>query len=320
MADRGATAEGAGGVPRFGFAGTGDLLAVGTDNIADAKLKVWIARYSPDGALQARKTVDRAVQYINADWIDVDPSDDTVIFFQFGSGGRYATYTVASASGKTVASATLASLVTSVTVDDQGRTYASTPTYATDNLHRPCLLSVLKAGGGIASGVDGYLQVCETHTGPGGTLRFSAPYELEVARSGNLVLVDQAQDRDGYFLQPRIVVVKPSWTFVRGWELPFEWKPLDPAYGVTFASFHLAATTNDEVYVGETLVAKDGSRSDGYRVRRFAANGTLLETLGQGGAQAGVTWPFCPAIDAGDRLWIIDLDTAAKSYSIKVRE
>ena len=305
----------------FGFAGNGDLLVVGTDLITDPKLSLWIARYTPDGTQTSRKNVDRRIGLLNMDWIDVDASDDTVVFLERQADTTFITRRVSAATGVTVKSVELQGDVQRIAIDDGGRMFATTPTYSTDNVHRPCLLDLLGAGGGIAGGVDHFLEPCETRfsavTGP---VRFIAPYEIAVARSGHLVFIDEDQDEAGYRIGLRLVVVTRAWSFVRAWDLPFEWAATDPAYGVIFSSLVLAATSDDEVFLGETLATADGSRSDGYRIRHFDTNGDLVETLGKGGSQDGITWPSRPAVDGADRLWVIDLDTATRSYSIKVRD
>jgi hypothetical protein len=304
----------------FGFAGNGDLLVVGTDLITDPKLALWIARYAPDGTRKSRKAVDRRIGLINADWIDIDPSTDTVVFLDRQADGSFVTRRVSSATGKTVASVELHDKVVQIAIDAGGRMFGSLPNYSTFSNIRPCLLARLGPKGGVAEGIDILMEPCETRFDVAGVRHFSAPYEIAITGSGNLVFVDQAENEAGSLIGPRIAFVTPAWSFVRGWDLPFEWQPNDPAYGVITSSFILAATADEHVYLGETLAADDGSRSIGTRIRHFGTDGQLLETLGMGGSQDGITWPSHPVVDGADRLWVIDLDTATRSYSIKVLE
>jgi hypothetical protein len=303
-----------------GFAGNGDLLVVGTDRITDPKLRLWIARFRTDGTRPSKETVDRRIGLINADWIDVDPSDDTVVFLERQADTTFIARRVSAATGDTVASVRLHRSVAGIAIDSRGRTFASTPHYGTASNRRPCMLVRLRAGGEIAEGVDHFLKPCETLFQAGGQAHFSAPYEIGVGASGNLVFVDEHEDAAGHHIGLRIVVVTPGWEFVRAWPLPFEWSATDLAYGPTFSSFIVAGTSRDGAYLGETLTSDDGSRSVGYRLRQFGPNGEPRGTLGVGGDQAGTTWPSHPQVDGADRLWIIDLDTAARAYSIKVRE
>lgn len=303
----------------FGFAGNGDLLVVGTDLITDPKLALWIARYTPDGTLVSKKAVDRRIRLINADWIHVDPTNDTVVFSEMEADGTFTNRRVSSATGKTTASVVLQDDVLRIAIDAKGRTFAVTPTYATSNTRRPCELVRLGTGGAIAEGVDGALKECETRAGTGGTYVFTSVWAIGTATSGNVLLVDRTEKNGGYFGPLRICIVTPGFGFVRSWALPFEWEPTDPPYGITFSSFSLAGTSDEQVYVGEVLVSEDGTHSTGNRIRHFGRTGTLLETLGTGGDQEGITWPTHPAVDSSDRLWVIDLDTASKTYSIKVR-
>lgn len=306
----------------FGFAGNGDLLVVGTDLITDPKLALWIARYAPDGARLSKKAVDRRIGLINADWIDIDPTDDTVVFSERASDGTFTLRRVSSATGKTVASVNLHDAVLRIAVDVDGRIFGVSPYYTTRSARRPCIVERVGANGGIADGVDHWLKPCEsvwTETGPP---YFEDPLNIEVARSGHLVLVDENEPgtaRTDGTKGLGVIVLTPAWEFTRSWRLPLEWRQADPAYDVVVSSFILAAGTDGQVYLGETLAADDGSRSIGNRIRHFSASGQLLETLGMGGDQAGITWPSHPVVDDTDRLWVIDLDISTRSYSIKVR-
>ena len=94
----------------------------------------------------------------------------------------------------------------------------------------------------------------------------------------------------------------------------------DPPFGTWSQSISLAGASDGDVYVGELILNDDGTRSTGYRIRAFDKSGVLLTTYGTGGDQAGVTWPSSPNVDSTDHLWVIDLDTAARAYSIKILE
>jgi hypothetical protein len=41
------------------------------------------------------------------------------------------------------------------------------------------------------------------------------------------------------------------------------------------------------------------------------------DPYGEGGDQAGVTWPLAPIVDGTGRLWAIDFDSVAKTTTVR---
>ena len=177
----------------FGFAGNGDLIVVATDDITDVKLGLWVARYSPDGTRISKKTIDRRITRYAGDWIDIDPTNDTVVVSERDT--PYTTYTgrrISSATGKTIASINFQNDVRRVAIDETGRLFAITPFYGSINAYRACIVDRLKAGGGIAVGVDHWLATCEVRGPSPGHAVFGNPVGIEIGRDGRLLVVDVA--------------------------------------------------------------------------------------------------------------------------------
>lgn len=307
----------------FGFAGNGDLIVVATDDITDAKLELWIARYSPDGRRISKKAVDRRIPQHAGDWIDVDPTNDTVVISERDAGTT--TFTgrrISSATGKTTRSIDLHAEVRRIAIDGAGRMFAIAPLYSYFN-ERTCTIDRLNAGGGIAQGVDHWLETCRERFVDTGPPVLGDPVAIEIGRDGRVLIVDAAPaGRREHAPEAGLALttLTTGFGFVRQWHLPLEWAPGAVPFASWSQSLTLAGASDGGVYVGETIISDDGTRSTGFRVRAFDKVGALLATYGVGGDQAGVTWPSYPNVDADGRLWVIDLDTVTRTYSIKVLE
>ena len=298
----------------FGFAGNGDLLVVGTDDLVARPLRAWIARYAPDGTQKSKVDVDHRMTYMSGDWIDVDPAHDDVLFQQLDTS-TYDVYRVASTNGNTLAQLNLHRAVTRVAVDAKGRVFGVSATYATRNSKRPCVLDRIGSAGGIAEGVDYELETCEEYVDPTFHPYFESPISIDVDAAGRLVFSDE---REGGGIGLNIVTT--GFEFVRHWDLDSELQQLDPAYGGWLYSWFITGATDGRICLGETMISDDGTRSVGNRVRCFGPAGELLATYGYGGEKAGVTTPQAPRVDSAGRLWVIDLDPTTRSFTIKVRE
>ena len=298
----------------FGFAGNGDLLVVGTDDLVARPLRAWIARYAPDGKQRSKVNVDHRMTYMSGDWIDVDPAHDDVLFQQLDTS-TYDVFRVASTNGNTLAHLNLHRAVTRVAVDGKGRVFGVSATYATRNSKRPCVLDRIGSAGGIAEGVDYELEPCEEYVNASFHPYFENPISIDVDAAGRLIFSDE---REGGGIGLNIVTTE--FGFVRHWDLDSELEQLDPAYGGWLYSWFITGATDGRLCLGETMISDDGTRSVGNRVRCFSPAGEVLATYGYGGDQAGVITPQAPKVDSAGRLWVIDLDSTTRSFTIKVRE
>ena len=189
---------------------------------------------------------------------------------------------------------------------------------------RACIVARLKPGGGIATGVDNELGECETRWSAGRDIYFAEPVAIEIGIDGRLLMIDSSSRagirRDDELAGLAVSVLTSGFGFVRQFHLPLEWGPGDPPYASWVQSISLAGAGAGPFFVGEVILSDDGTHSTGFRVRAFDPEGALLTTYGAGGDQVGTTRPTAPNVDADGRLWVIDLDTATRSYSIKVLE
>ena len=308
----------------FGFAANGDLLAIGTDNIVDRPLTAWIARYSADGTLQKKVTVEKKLIIRGGDWIDVDRTSDSVLFQQVDSGLTTShLFRAASGTGKTTASIDLQDDVIGVALGENGRIYGISPYATAAKGIRTCVVERLTAGGGIDLGVDWYGGTCGTRDTDTGKPPYGDPRHVELGRDNRLWLVDEAPADERLHdasAGPGLTVLDLSLQLVSHVHLSIDYEFQSPRYTIWIGQLVIAGAKGGDLYLGETRVSEDATRSTGYRVRHFDPEGRVVETLGDSGTQDGVTWPSMPNIDGDGRLWVIDLDLASKSYSIKVRE
>jgi hypothetical protein len=305
----------------LGFAGNGDLLVVGTDELIANPTPVWIARYTPAGSLKARVKVERRMtSLLGADRIDVDPTNDSVLFDEVDhSTGLHHVYRVASATGKSLAKLDLHRSMNAIAVDPKGHLFGISATYGTFNNRRPCILDRVAAGGGLASGVDYVLKTCETRGYSTTPAYFMDPMAIDVDNDGNLIFLDWGEAGFRRNNEPAglgLTVVTPGLAFVRHWHLPKAWQGNDFFRGFSALSWYLAGDADGRIYIDQELRNADQSRRTGFRLGVFDRSGSVLATFGVGGDQAGVTWPMSPRVDAAGRLWVIDFD-GARSYTVK---
>jgi hypothetical protein len=307
----------------FGFAGDGDLLVVATDDITDAKLGLWVARYRPDGTRVSKKAIDGRITRFAGDWIDIDPTDDTVVITERGAGTTYTGRRISSTTGKTIASINFNDAVERIAIDRAGRMFAVSPAYPSVNSKRPCIVGRLGRGGGVAEGVDWFSDPCGVRGYTAPPTPFGDPTTIEIGRDGRLWIIDKAAGGVRRHDEPAgiaLTVLGGNFDFVRHWHISLEWAWNSGPFLTSVGALTLAGSADGTLYLGETLMSADATHSTGFRIRVFDKSGALLRTFGDGGDQAGVTWPTAPNVDGNDRLWVIDLDIATRAYSIKVVE
>lgn len=308
-----------------GFAGNGDLLVVGTDDLTARPLKAWIERWTTAGERTGRVAVAQRMTYLNGDWIDVDASTDTVLFQQMDlSTGLSSVYRVSSTTGGTTKKVGLHRAILRVAVDPKGRLFGVSPSYATQKGYRPCLVDRIAADGGISAGVDQELEPCGERYDSAFDPYFDLPVAIDVDAAGRLVFSDEDEVGSRPVGEPArlgLTTVTAGFDLVDHRDLPNDLGHLDPAYGTWLHSWMLTGDADGRICIGETVMSADGSRSIGSRVRCFGASGAVLAVYGHGGEQDGVRGPQAPLVGSDGRLWVIDVDAGAtpRSSVIKVR-
>jgi hypothetical protein len=309
----------------FGFAGNGDLLVVGTDDLTARPFRAWIERWTVAGERTGRVAVDQRMTFLNGDWIDVDASTDTVLFQQMDlSTGLSTVYRVSSTTGATTKKLGLHRAILRVAVDHGGRLFGVSPSYATQKGYRPCLVDRIGSDGGIAAGVDAELEPCGERIDSSFDPSFDLPVAIDVDAAGRLVFSDEDEIGSRPISEPArlgLTTVTTGFDFVDHRDLDNDVRHLDPSYGTWLHSWMLTGDADGRICVGETLVSEDGSRSIGNRVRCFSTSGDVLAVYGHGGDAEGVRGPQAPRIGSDGSLWVIDIDDGAspRSYVIRVR-
>jgi hypothetical protein len=306
----------------IGFVGNGELIAVGTDDFTQTPATVWIARYTVGGERKSKINVARKMQtFLGAEAIDVDPTDDTVLFQQLDiSTGRYHGYQVRSSTGKVIDTFTLHRAVNAMTVDPKGRLFGISATYGTSNAYHPCIVDRLSASGDISSGVDYNLKACETlgHFAP--PYYFEDPWAIDVDTKGNLVFIDWAEDderRGGEAPGLGLTVLTPAFDFVRHWHLPKSWQGNDLYRGVTSQGTFITGDRDGHVCLVQSVANKDLTKVLGRRMAIFDSSGKIVRSYGYGGDGVGLIEPIAARYDGDGRLWVIDFDPASKISTVR---
>jgi hypothetical protein len=306
----------------FGFAGNGDLLVVGTDDVTKIPATVWIGRYATDGTRKGKAVVARKMQaFFGADYIEIDQHDDSVLFTQIDfSVGLYHVYKVASATGTVLERLDLHKAMNAIAATPDGRIYGISATYGTWTDHRPCIVDRVGSGGGIATGVDYDLETCETIAHFTEPFYFEDPMAIDAGTDGNLLVLDWGEAGKRLGKEPAglgVAVLTPGFDFVRRWHLPSAWQ-VDPKYfGIPAQGTFLSGDHAGNVYIDQQLKSADLSKGLGFRLGVFDTAGNLLATYGFGGDHAGLTSPIAARVDDHDNVWVIDFDPAAKGWVVK---
>jgi hypothetical protein len=307
----------------FGFAGNGDLLVVGTDDITQRPATVWIARYPPNGgAPRSRVTVARKMTtFFGADYIEIDPSNDTVLFTQVDfATGYYHVYRVDSTTGKTLADLKLHAGMNAVAANATGKLFGIDATYGTYTDHRPCIVSRIGSTGAIATGVDYDLKTCETIAHFTEPFYVEDPMAIDVGNDGNLLVLDWGEAGKRIHDEPAglgLAELTPGFDFVRRWHLPTSWQIDDKWSGIPAQGWFMSGDRAGTLTIDQSVKSADLSKDLGYRLGVLDKTGALLATYGLNGDYAGLTSPIAARFDASDRLWVIDFDPAAKGWVIK---
>jgi hypothetical protein len=307
----------------FGFAGNGDLLVVGTDDITKRPATVWIARYQPNGgAPKSHMTVARKMTtFFGADYTEIDPSNDTVLFTQVDfTTGYYHVYRVDSTTGKTLADLKLHAGMNAVAANATGKLFGIDATYGTYTDHRPCIVDRIGSTGAIATGIDYDLKTCETIAHFTEPFYFEDPMAIDVGNDGNLLVLDWGEAGKRIHDEPAglgLAELTPGFDFVRRWHLPTSWQS-DPTFsGIDAQGTFISGDHAGNVTFDEAAKSADRSKDVGYRLGVFDKTGALLAAYGLDGDHAGLTSPIAARFDGSDRLWVIDFDPAAKGWVIK---
>jgi hypothetical protein len=306
----------------LGFAGDGDLMVLGTDDITQRPAAAWIARYAADGTRTARVTIGRKVQLLpTRDFFHVDPTNDSLVFTEvdFATGYWHAVR-ISSTTGKLVENLKLDSGASYVVPTPAGKLLNLTPTYGGPNNERACVIVRVGANGGIASGIDYFTEPCRTAGYSKPPAYFGTPVSIDIANGGNVLYEDWAEAgfrRDKEPAGLGLSVLTPALKFVRHFHLPTDWQVPDTDRGLSRWGDILAGDSAGRIYLLNEVRSADATQRLGLRLGVFDASGTLVTVYGVGGSTPGLDGPLAARVDGADRLWVVDLDTAAKAYVVK---
>ena len=306
----------------LGFAGNGELIVLGTDDLTARPATVWVARYRADGTRASKVTLDRKMQLLTSrDFFHVDPTDDSVVFAQVDfSTGYWHAYRLSSSTGKVLASLKLNAAATYVVPTPTGRLLGITPTWAGPNNERACVIIRVGSNGGVASGIDYFTEKCATVGYSKGPAYFGDAVSIDVANGGQVLLLDWAEDGFRRHDEPAglgLTVLTPGLAFVRHFHLPKDWQVPTIDRGISQWGATLAGDSAGRTYLLNEVRSADNTARTGLRLGVFDASGALLAVYGFGGDEPGLEAPIAARIDPDDRLWVVDLDTVAKGYAVK---
>jgi hypothetical protein len=306
----------------LGFAGNGELIVLGTDDITARPAIVWVARYRADGIRRSKVTLDRRMQLLTSrDFFHVDPTDDSVVFAQVDfSTGYWHAYRLSSATGKVLESLKLNAAATYVVPTPTGRLLGITPTWAGPSNERACVIIRIASNGGVASGIDYFTERCATVGYSTGPAYFGDAVSIDVANGGEVLLLDWAEDGFRRHDEPAglgLTVLTPGLEFVRHLHLPKDWQVPDIDRGISQWGATLAGDSAGRIYLLNEVRSADNTTRTGLRLGVFDASGLLVAAYGYGGDAPGLEAPIAARIGPDDRLWVVDLDTVAKGYAIK---
>lgn len=306
----------------LGFAGNGELMVLGTDDITARPAAVWVARYRADGTRAAKVTLAQKMHLLTSrDFFHVDPTDDSLVFSQVDfSTGDWHAYRLSSTTGKVLASLKLNAAATYVVPTPTGRLLGITPTWGGASNERACVIIRVASNGGVASGIDYFTEPCATVGYSKPPAYFGQPASIDVANGGNILLLDWAEGGFRRHDEPSglgFTVLTPGLAFVRHVHLPKDWQVPDIDRGISQWGATLAGDSAGRIYLLNEVRSADNTARTGLRLGVFDASGALVASYGFDGDSPGLEGPIAARISPDDQLWVVDLDTAAKGYAVK---
>jgi len=308
----------------FGFAGNGDILAIGTRNAAAEPLRLFVARYSASGRKRWERALSRGVTPLGSDWLSIDPTNDSIVIDDYyRPTGQFKLRRFSSATGRVLSSVPTDSGINRLAIDARGHRYGLPQYGVTGNVYAAVVR--LDARSQVKFGVDYWLRPLSAGARPAKPGIIAFPTAIAIGRDGRVIVVDEP-DIDAKFDDgtPRTTAVVTSLTpnlgSPRQWDLPVEWPFGSQAFGTWSHALALAGAPDGSVYVGEPVLDETGSHVLGGRVRQFSMDGELLATWGFGAADSGVSRASHPAVDAAGHLWVIDADPATHHSVITTLE
>ena len=308
----------------FGFAGNGDVLAIGTRDAVAEPLRLFVARYSASGRKRSEHKLRRGVTPLGSDWLSIDPTNDSIVIDDYDRPtGQFTLRRFSSATGGVMSNVPTESGINRLAIDAHGHQYGLPQYGVTGNVYAAVVR--LDARSRVKFGVDYWLRPLSAGARPAKPGIIAFPTAIAIGRDGRVIVVDEP-DIDAKFDDgtPRTTAVVTSLTpnlgSPRQWELPVEWPFGSQAFGTWSHALAIAGAPDGSVYVGEPVLDDTGSHVLGGRVRQFSADGELLATWGFGAADSGVSRASHPAVDAAGHLWVIDVDPATHHSVIKTLE
>ena len=308
----------------FGFAGNGDVIAVGTRDAGADPLRLFVTRYSASGRKRSERDLSRGVTPLGSDWVSIDPTNDTIVIDDFNRPtGQFALRRFSSATGRIVSSVATQSGIDRLAIDAHGHEYGLPQYGVAGNVYAAIVR--LDARSQVRFGVDYWLRPLSAGARPATPGILAFPTAIAIGRDGRVVVVDEpdpdATYPDGTPRRTAVVTsLAPDLSSPRQWELPVEWPYGSPAFGAWSHGLAIAGAADGSVYVGEPVLDQTGAKVLGGRVRQFSASGELLGTWGEGSPGSGVSRASHPAVDAAGHLWVIEFDPAIHHSVIAVLE
>ena len=308
----------------FGFAGNGDVLAIGTRDAAAEPLRLFVARYSAAGRKRREHALSRGVTPLGSDWLSIDPTNDTIVIDDYyRPTGQFTLRRFSSATGRVLSSVPTESGINRLAIDAHGHQYGLPQYGVTGNVYAAVVR--LDARSQVKFGVDYWLRPLSAGARPAKPGIIAFPTAIAIGRDGRVIVVDEpdvdARYPDGTPRRTAVVTsLTPNLDSPRQWELPIQWQFGSQAFGLWSHALAIAGAADGSVYVGEPVLDETGARVLGERVREFSANGELVGTWGFGVHDSGVTQASHPAVDAAGNLWVIDVDPATHHSVITALE
>jgi hypothetical protein len=306
----------------FGFTSNGDVLAIGTRDATADPLHLFVARFTPSGRKRSEHRLSRSVTPIVGDWASIDPTDSSIVIDDYNrSTFSFSLRRFSSTTGFNVSNAAVPSGIDRIAIDGRGRQFGL-PQYGVDgNVYAAIVRLDLRSR--LRAGVDYWLRPLDAGPRPDRPPVLAYPTTIAIGQDGRVIVVD-APDVDSTYPDgaPRQTAVVTSLasnlTGPRQWELPVEWPFGSPAFGTWSHRLSIAGAADGSLYVGEPILADDGTTITGWRVRHFGPDGLFLKAWGAGSPGVGVVGPNHPNLDADGRLWVIDTDLATGTSVIAV--
>ena len=308
----------------FGFAGNGDVIAIGTRDAAASPLRLFVARYSASGKKRSEHALSRGVTPLGSDWVSINPVDDSIVIDDYyRPTGQFTLRTFSSASGRILSSVYTQSGINRLAIDARGHEYGLPQYGVVGNVYAAVVR--LDARSQVKFGVDYWLRPLSAGARPEKPGIFAFPTAIAIGRDGRVLVVDEpdidARYPDGTPRRTAVVTsLTPNLGSPRQWELPVEWPFGSQAFGAWSHALAIAGAADGSVYIGEPVVDETGTHVLGGRVRQFGITGDLIGTWGLGAPDSGVSDPSHPAVDASGHLWVIDVDPATHRSVIAVLE